>query len=44
MASGLDFQPVTIRISNHFEGPNFVNGLAKQSDSYTIVSEHARDP
>jgi Ca2+-binding RTX toxin-like protein len=42
MASGLDFPRVTVRISNHFEGPNFVNGLAKQQNSYTIIDpEHA---
>ncbi len=39
MASGLDFERVTVRISNHFDGPNFVNGLAKQSGTYTILSE-----
>ena len=39
MARDLDFQRVTVTISNHFEGPNFVNGLAKQSASYTILSD-----
>ena len=39
MARDLDFQRVTITISNHFEGPNFVNGLAKQDASYTVVSD-----
>ena len=39
MARELDFQRVTITISNHFEGPNFVNGLAKQDASYTVVSD-----
>jgi Ca2+-binding RTX toxin-like protein len=39
MANGLDLQRVTVRISNHFEGPNFVNGLAKQGASYTVVSD-----
>jgi len=39
MARDLDFQRVTVTISNHFEGPNFVNGLAKQSASYTIISD-----
>jgi hypothetical protein len=39
MAKGLDLQRVTVRISNHFEGPNFVNGLARQSASYTVVSD-----
>lgn len=38
MSSGLDFQRVTVTISNHFEGPNFVNGLAIQTNSYTILS------
>jgi hypothetical protein len=39
MPRDLDFQRVTVRISNHFEGPNFVNGLAIQDASYTVVSE-----
>ncbi len=39
MARELDFQRVKITISNHFEGPNFVNGLAKQDASYTVVSD-----
>jgi Ca2+-binding RTX toxin-like protein len=39
MATGLDFQRVTVRIFNHFEGPNFVNGLAKQTSSYEILSD-----
>jgi Ca2+-binding RTX toxin-like protein len=42
MATGLDFPRTTVRIFNHFEGPNFVNGLAIQNNSYTIIdSEHA---
>jgi Ca2+-binding RTX toxin-like protein len=39
MATGLDLQRTTIRISNHFDGPNFVDGLAVQNASYTIVSD-----
>jgi Ca2+-binding RTX toxin-like protein len=39
MATGLDFQRVTVTISNHFEGPNFVDGLAKQSGTYTVVTD-----
>jgi Ca2+-binding RTX toxin-like protein len=39
LARELDFQRVTVRIFNHFEGPNFVNGLAKQTASYTVVSD-----
>jgi Ca2+-binding RTX toxin-like protein len=39
MPSGLDLQRVTVRIFNHFDGPNFVNGLAKQTGTYTILSE-----
>lgn len=42
MSDGLDLQPVTVRISNHFEGPNFVNGLALQTGSYRVIDpEHA---
>jgi Ca2+-binding RTX toxin-like protein len=39
MPTGLDLQRTTIRISNHFEGPNFVNGLAIQNASYTVLSD-----
>ncbi|WP_137177528.1 calcium-binding protein [Roseomonas sp. AR75] len=41
MPGGLDFQRAKVQISNHFEGPNFVNGLAKQSASYTVLSDTA---
>lgn len=36
---GLDLPRVTVRISNHFEGPNFVRGLAKQLADYTVLSD-----
>src|SRR5215207_10088425 len=39
MTSGLDFSPVTVKISNHFEGPNFVKGLAEQSGTYSVLSD-----
>jgi Ca2+-binding RTX toxin-like protein len=38
MANPLNLQPTTVTISNRFDGPNFVNGLAIQSASYTVVS------
>ncbi len=39
MPGSLDLPVVTVTIHNEFVGPNFVNGLAKQSSEYTIVSD-----
>lgn len=38
MPSGLNLPKTVVRISNHFEGPNFVNGLAIQNASYTVLN------
>lgn len=39
MSAGLDLQTVTVTIQGEFFGPDFVRGLALQSDSFDIVSD-----
>ncbi|MBJ3776720.1 calcium-binding protein [Acuticoccus mangrovi] len=39
MASGTNLREVTVTIENYFYGPDFVNGLAKQTNEYEIISD-----